>query len=539
MEKQCINGPMLKRMFINAAKTLDNNRSIVDSLNVFPVPDGDTGTNMSLTMLAAVEELQRLKTETVSGVAEAVASGSLMGARGNSGVILSQLFRGFSKRLKEETRIDTKAFAEALMKGVETAYKAVMKPIEGTILTVARETAEKAMDICHNIKDFDLFLEEMIKQSTATLEKTPKMLKVLSQAGVVDAGGKGFVYILLGFLKAVRGEEIELNGSNRLMKVVQGEQVGLEDLKYPYCTEFIIKFPASSADELREVLFPLGDSALVVGDESAIKVHIHTDKPHRVIEEGLKLGELSGIKIDNMKEQHRSIIDPQEPEKKEVELEKRYGIISVVMGEGFANIFRDLGADVIIEGGQTMNPSTQDILKAVEELKASSIFILPNNSNIILAANQAKQLSSKEVFVIPSKTMPQGISAMITFNAMQGETDNFNNMVKALNSVKTGQVTYAVRDSVFDGIQIDKGDIMGIGDGHICNKGNSIPEVAFQLVSSLIDEESELVTIFYGEEIEEGEAQALADKIRECNEHCEVEVHYGGQPIYYYIFAVE
>jgi len=534
LEKHYIDGSMLKKMFMHAANTLDKNKSTVDALNVFPVPDGDTGTNMALTMASAVEELEKTNSEIIGEVAQAIATGSLMGARGNSGVILSQLFRGFAKRLKDQTRLDTRLFAAALTKGVETAYKAVMKPTEGTILTVARETAQKAEDICDKDKDFDIFLEQILKQSNITLEKTPGMLKVLEQAGVVDAGGKGFVYILLGFLKAFRGEEIQLNIYSCSV-VVEREDIGdQQDLVYPYCTQFIIKFPSGTVDDLKKAILPLGDSTLVVGDEKVIKVHIHTDKPNRVLEEGLKLGELSRIEIDNMKEQHREaehIVADEE--------EKEFGIISVAMGEGFEHLFKDLGVDVVIQGGQTMNPSTQDILNAIDDLDARSIFILPNNGNIIMAANQAKELSRKKVFVIPSKTMPQGISAMIAFNGMQEDVDNNKNMAEAIKEVKTGQVTYAVRDSVFDNIEISQGDIMGISEGHIYNKGNSIRDVAFELVTSLLDEESEVLTIFYGAEIKEEDAKLLAGSLEEELGDCEIEVHYGGQPVYYYIFAVE
>jgi DAK2 domain fusion protein YloV len=530
-----IDGTTLKRMFINAANTLDNNREIVDSLNVFPVPDGDTGTNMSLTMFSAVQELNALKKEDVSDVVEAIASGLLMGARGNSGVILSQLFRGFATGLKNCKRIDTAAFAKALAEGVETAYKAVMKPTEGTILTVARETARKAGEVCERIKDFDLFLEEILKQSATTLERTPRMLKVLAQAGVVDAGGKGFVYILLGFLKAIRGEEIELNGQNALMTpgaAAIGDVDDHSDMEFPYCTEFIIKNPAGTAQQLKAAYSGLGDCTLVVGDERVIKVHIHTNQPGRVLEEGLKLGELSRIKIENMKEQHRSTIES------EIE-QKVFGIISVVMGEGFIELFMDLGVEGIIEGGQTMNPSTQDIVKAIEALRAKNIFILPNNGNVILAANQAKELSDKNVYVIPSKSMPQGIAAMIAFNTMRSADDNFKDMSRAAETIKTGQVTYAVRDSVFDGMEMHEGDIIGIADGRIHNKGEDVDSVAYNLVLSLAEGGCDVITVFYGQQVGEEQANAFADRLMKELPDCEIEVHYGGQPVYYYVISVE
>ncbi len=530
-----LNGSTLKRMFINAANTLDNNRDIIDSLNVFPVPDGDTGTNMSLTMLSAVQELGHLKHEDIGQVTEAIANGSLMGARGNSGVILSQLFRGFAAKLKGCKSLDTTAFTGALAEGVDTAYKAVMKPTEGTILTVARETANRAKEICRETKDFEEFLEEILKQSTATLEKTPQMLKVLAQAGVVDAGGKGFVYILLGFLKTIKGEEIELNGQNRLQPVgdtIPSQQDEEKELEFPYCTEFIIKRPTRTAEQLKKALLGIGDSTLVVGDQNIIKVHIHTNKPNRVLEEGLKLGQLSKIKIDNMSEQHRTTIE------NEIE-QKEFGIIGVAMGDGFSDLFRDLGVDEVIEGGQTMNPSTQDIIKAINALGAKNIFILPNNSNVILAANQASELTEKKVFVVPSKSMPQGISAMIAFNVMRTAQENFEDMVKALETVKTGQITYAVRNSVFDGIEMNEGDIIGIAEGRINNKGEDVDKVAFELVSSLADETSDVITIFYGQQVTDDQANAFARRLQEEMQDCEVEVHYGGQPVYYYVISIE
>jgi len=527
-----INGSTLKKMFINAANTLDNNRGIIDSLNVFPVPDGDTGTNMSLTMFSAVEELNRLDKENINDVAEAVANGLLMGARGNSGVILSQLFRGFAAGLKNCRVLDTTTFANALAQGVEMAYKAVMKPTEGTILTVARETADRAKEICGSVESFDVFLEEMIKQSTSTLEKTPEMLRVLAQAGVVDAGGKGFVYILLGFLKTVRGEEIVLNGQNRIAPVEDTTEAGEEELLFPYCTEFIIKKPAGTPEQLKQSLMGIGDSTLVVGDQRVIKVHIHTNQPDRVLEEGLKLGELSKIKIDNMKEQHRTTIENETRQ-------KEFGIISVAVGDGFRDLFRDLGVDRVIEGGQTMNPSTQDIIMAIDSIGAKNIFILPNNGNVILAANQAKELSDKNVLVLPSKSIPQGISAMIAFNAMRSAEENYQEMLSALNTVRTGQVTYAVRDSVFDGMNMNEGDIIGIADGRIIGKGTDVDRVAFELASNLIGDDCEVFTVFYGQKVKKKQAARLAERLKEEQPDCEVEVHYGGQPVYYYVFAAE
>jgi DAK2 domain fusion protein YloV len=536
LERQYIDGSMLKKMFINAANTLSNNKDTVDALNVFPVPDGDTGTNMSLTLYSAVDELHRLKDETAGSVAEAVANGSLMGARGNSGVILSQLFRGFAARLKGKKNVDTDLFAKALSEGVETAYKAVMRPTEGTILTVAREMAAKAIEIAGSVDLFDRFIEQIMAQANDTLERTPQMLDVLAQAGVVDAGGKGLVYIVLGFLTAIKGEDIHPIEQKPVISDKGARVIEEFDIRFPYCTEFIIMEPSGTPDGLKAAISHLGDSMLVVGDNKVIKLHIHTANPGKVIEEALKLGQLSRIKVENMKEQHRSII---EKEINDVLTGKEYGIISIAMGQGFEELFKDLGVDVVIQGGQTMNPSTQDILKAIEELNAKNIIILPNNGNVIMAANQAKDLSNKSVYVIPSKSMPQGISAMVAFNGMKAVDDNYDDMVKNLESVKTGQVTYAVRDSVFDGFEIEEGDIIGIGEGSIRVKGKSAEEVAYDLVISMADQDSEIITIFYGQDVNAEAAELLAERLEQEFGDCEIELHPGGQPVYYYIVAVE
>ncbi len=531
-----IDGSMLKRMFLNAANTLDNNKELVDSLNVFPVPDGDTGTNMSLTMFSAVQELNILKREQVCDVVEAVANGSLMGARGNSGVILSQLFRGFASKLKRNKKMNTEDFALGLGEGVETAYRAVMKPTEGTILTVAREGADRAKEISGSVKNFDEFLDEIIKCCASTLERTPEMLDVLAQAGVVDAGGKGFVFILIGFLEALRGEEITLKDQGRYVPVITEETTADmtedTDLEFPYCTEFVIKNPKGDAEQLKKAYSTLGDCTLVVGDSNVIKVHIHTNRPGKVLEEGLRLGELSRIKIENMKEQHRSTIE------KEIK-QKEFGFISVAMGDGFVEIFKSLGVDSIIQGGQTMNPSTHDILKAVDGLWAKNIFILPNNGNIILSANQAKELSDKNIFVIPSRSMPQGITAMIAFNSTCSAEENFDDMKAIIETVKTGHITYAVRDSTFNGIVMQEGDIIGIVKDEIRAKGKDIEQVAFELVSSLKTVESDVITIFYGKEITKERATDFASRLQREMEDYEIDIHYGGQPVYYYIISVE
>ncbi|SHH28560.1 hypothetical protein SAMN02745135_00318 [Caloranaerobacter azorensis DSM 13643] len=534
-----IDGVLLKNIFIGAANTLEKNKQVVDSLNVFPVPDGDTGTNMSLTMQSAIKQVKSLNSEKIEDIAKAASNGSLMGARGNSGVILSQLFRGFANGLKGVERIDVEILAKAFKLASDTAYKAVMKPIEGTILTVARECAEKAAEIAVKENDIIKFLEEVIRHGEMTLQKTPEMLPVLKQAGVVDAGGKGLLYILLGALDVITiGDSVLLEEDT---EVEAENSVNIEradeDIKFGYCTEFIINSKNVDVDRFKQEIMELGDSLLVVNNDEVTKVHIHTNNPGIVLEKALAIGELINVKIDNMRHQHKNKIIEEE---KAVELNrKKYGFIAVAMGEGIANVFKDLNVDFVIHGGQTMNPSTEDILKAVESINAEHIIILPNNSNIILAANQAKELSNANIEVLPTKSIPQGISAILNFDEELELEENINNMMESVKSVKTGQVTFAVRDTVVNDIEIKKDDIIGIGEGEIKSVGNDITEVSINLLKDIVDEDNDLITLYFGEDISEEEAEELAEIIEDEIEDCDVEVVYGGQPLYYYIFSIE
>lgn len=544
MKIEYIDGTSLKKMFIGAANALEKNKELVNSLNVFPVPDGDTGTNMSLTMQSAIKQVKGINSEEIDQIATAASNGSLMGARGNSGVILSQLFRGFSKGLKGVEQINTNTLATAFKLGSDTAYKAVMKPIEGTILTVARECAEKAIEISKNEKDIISFLDKVIEHGERTLDRTPDMLPVLKQAGVVDAGGKGLLIILLGALGILKGEtDIDIESSPSPTEDFKYDHdLNEEDITFGYCTEFIINNTGHSPESLRNQLSNHGDSILVVGGDDIIKVHIHTNNPGQVLENAIKLGELIDIKIDNMRYQHRTKVVEKEPSQtKEIieEGSKKYSFISVAMGDGIRDVFRDLKVDHIIAGGQTMNPSTEDILNAIEEAKGENIIILPNNSNIILAATQAKDLTSKKVEVLPTKTIPQGISALLSFDEEVDLEENIESMKAALSSVKTGQVTFAVRDTVINDINISKDDIIGICDGDIKSVGKTVEEVSLDLIKNSVEDDNELITIFYGEETTEDDANELAEKIQEEFQDFDVEVVYGGQPLYYYIFSLE
>lgn len=552
MTTQHIDGRELKNMIISGANNLENNKVSVNALNVFPVPDGDTGTNMSLTMQSAVKEIKAAKNNEVRTVAEAAANGSLMGARGNSGVILSQIFRGFAKAVKNESKLTAKTLAAALMEGSNTAYKAIMKPTEGTILTVIRETGEYATKVAETCSDPMELMEETIKKANEVLQKTPEMLPVLKNAGVVDAGGKGLIYILEGmyhFLKT--GSLLELNEDAAEPEVqevpLERAVFKAEDIAFGYCTEFFIKGKNIDREKFKRDIEALGDSMVVVGEEELVKVHIHTDNPGKILELALQNGELSKIKIDNMREQHRELlvkaedyksVQKEEEQKKDESMEK-YGSIAVAMGEGISDIFRDLGANEIIEGGQTMNPSTEDILRSINKVNAENIFIFPNNSNIILAANQAKSLSKKNVTVAPTKTIPQGIAALMALDPEKTVEDNVKRIEKAIGSVKSGLVTYAVRDSVFDGINIEEGNILGMVEGKIKNVGKDIVEVSRNILSEMVDEDSSLISIYYGSDTAEEEAAALAEQIGEDFKDCEIELHYGGQPLYYYILSVE
>ena len=538
MKIKYIDGPILKKMMIQGANSLELNKSTIDALNVFPVPDGDTGINMSLTMDSATKEVKKVVTETVETISEAMANGSLMGARGNSGVILSQLFRGFAKSCKGKEKLNTIDFAQALKGAADTAYKAVMKPIEGTILTIAREMAEKAIEISKKEDDFNVFFTDIIKHSEIVLEKTPQMLKVLKDAGVVDAGGKGLIVITIGFYQGLTGKITAIETS----KIEKSEELYLdiptEDITFGYCTEFIIKGTAVDLELYKKKIADLGDSMLVVGDQNLVKVHIHTNNPGQVLEYGLAWGELINIKIDNMRQQHKNRIFNEASGDSE-EAVKEYGIIAVSMGEGLLNIFKDLNVDEIITGGQTMNPSTEEIKNAIDKIPAKHIFILPNNSNIILAANQAKEISKKNIHVIPSKTIPQGIAAILAFNPDLDIEKNIDLMKSSLSKVKTGQVTFSVRDTQFNSNTIKKGDILGIMNANIQVVGDNIEEVAFDLLSDIISDKDEMVTIFYGEDCSEADANRLGDRIGAIYENLDIEVYYGGQPLYYYIFSVE
>ncbi|WP_459768206.1 DAK2 domain-containing protein [Alkaliphilus crotonatoxidans] len=525
-------------MIIEGAQSLEQNKQVVNALNVFPVPDGDTGTNMSLTMQSAVKEVKAVNTITLEAVANALANGSLMGARGNSGVILSQLFRGFAKGVKGKKRLSTVDLAKAFKSGSDTAYKAVMKPVEGTILTVARESAEKAVEIAKREKNHVAFLEKTIAQAEETLRKTPEMLKVLKDAGVVDSGGKGLIYIYAGALAAMTGKTTYIEDEEITQIVVEDEFHHGAELEFGYCTEFIIRAKHVDIEALKSKIETLGDSMLVVGNDNVVKVHIHTNHPGKVMEFGIELGLLADIKIDNMRLQHRPPVEKSEPQPQQAET-KAYGMITVTMGKGLTKIFSDLGVDQIIEGGQTMNPSTEDFLKAIEEVNAETIYILPNNSNIIMAANQAKEISSKNIRVIPSKSVPQGITAALAFNPEAGIDENEAEMTAALSNVKTGQVTFAVRDTSFNDITIKKGDILGIGNGEIKAAGKGVESVSLELLKKMISEEDEIITLLYGEEVSEEEANQLAELIEGQFPDCDVELYYGGQPLYYYLFSVE
>lgn len=529
---------MLKKMFNQGIYLLNKNRENVDALNVFPVPDGDTGTNMSLTMDSASNEISKIDNITIESVAKAASNGSLMGARGNSGVILSQILRGFEKGCKSKEVLNVKDFANALKLASDTAYKAVMKPIEGTILTVIKETSLKALEISDKKTDFLDFFVSIIKHAEIILDKTPEQLPVLKQAGVVDAGGKGLIYILNGFYEALLGKENSEEGKVSKETInVQSKIYEKEDIEFGYCTEFIIKGATVSSLEFKETIKDLGDSLIVVGDEDLIKIHIHTNNPGNVIEKALIVGELINIKIDNMRHQHENrIINTQEVNKDE----KDFGFLAVVMGEGLHKIFSDLNVDKIIQGGQTMNPSTEDIVKAVEEINAKNIFIYPNNSNIILAAKQAKEICDKNIIIIPTKTIPQGITSILQFDPNATLEDNISNMTEVLEEVQTIQVTYSVRDSKFENLDIKKGDILGLHEGKIKSIGDNIEDVSIDVITKSINQDDcEILTLYYGDEVSESQAQSLVHRIEENYPDLDVEMYYGGQPLYYYIISVE
>ncbi len=539
-----IDGSMLRKAFVGAANLLEKNKEEVNSLNVFPVPDGDTGTNMSLTLKSAISHISKEKDEQISKIALAASNGSLMGARGNSGVILSQILRGFSNGVKGKDKLDTQSLAKAFKTAADTAYKAVMKPTEGTILTVVRGIAEYAMNISSTEKDILKFLEKVIKHGNEVLNKTPEMLPVLKEAGVVDAGGKGLMVILAGAYNALAGkEEISLEELEKeaIEQHVFSKEIDTSEIEFGYCTEFIINTKVEDYESFREDISKFGDSLLVVGGEGLIKVHIHTNNPGLVLEKALKLGELNDIKIDNMRYQHKHLVAQEELNSKGTEEKeyKKYSFLTVSVGDGLNKIFKELNVDYVISGGQTMNPSTEDILKAIEKVNGENIIILPNNGNIILAAEQAKEISDKNVFVLPTKTIPEGISCLIAFDPDLEVEENLGNMKEAIESVITGQVTYSVRDSEINNKKINKDDIIGISKGEVVSNGNNIEEVTLELLRNIVHEDASLISIYYGNGIDEEEAGKLANLVEEEFEDFDVEVLYGGQPIYYYILSVE
>lgn len=547
-----IDAKLLARMFLAGAKNLEVKKEWINELNVFPVPDGDTGTNMTLTIMSAVKEVNNLEDVQMTSLAKAISSGSLRGARGNSGVILSQLLRGFTKGIRDLEELDAVALARAVDKGVETAYKAVMKPKEGTILTVARGVADKALELAEDAEDLQAFLEDVLEEGRRVLAKTPDMLPVLKEAGVVDSGGQGLMVVLEGAFDAFMGKEVDLTfDGGESAKVVKITPQAEADIKFGYCTEFIIvlnkEFTAEDEVDFKAYLSSLGDSIVCVADDEVVKIHVHTNDPGLAIQRALTYGSLSRIKIDNMREEHQEKlikdaekIAAQQAEEAAKAPKKEVGFISVSIGEGFGQIFRDLGVDYLIEGGQTMNPSTEDMLNAISKVNAEHIFILPNNKNIILAANQAKALTKdKDIIVIPTKTVPQGITAVINYVPEKSVEDNEKDMTEEITRVKTGQITYAVRDTHIDDKEIHEGDIMGIGDHGMLAVGKEVAAVAKETVEQMVDDETELISIYYGEGFTEEEAEKLAGELEEQYDYCDVEVNCGGQPIYYCIISVE
>lgn len=551
-----IDAKMLKKMFLAGAKSLEAKKEWINELNVFPVPDGDTGTNMTLTIMSAAKEVGNIENPTMENLAKAISSGSLRGARGNSGVILSQLLRGLTKVIQEHDAIDTMILANALQRATETAYKAVMKPKEGTILTVARGIADKASELALETEDLIFLIEEVLKHGEYVLSQTPEMLPVLKEAGVVDSGGQGLMEILKGAYHVFLGKEIDLTiesdykttGANTVQKTDGYE------IKFGYCTEFIIMLEKEYIEktelDFKAYLESIGDSIVVVSDDGIVKVHVHTNDPGLAIQRALTYGSLTSIKIDNMREEHNEklIKDAEKVakeqknnvEEKKVQPKKPVGFISVSVGEGLNEIFKGLGVDHLIEGGQTMNPSTEDILTAVDNVNAETIFILPNNSNIILAAQQATYLvEDKKIIVVPSKTIPQGITAIINFVHDKSPEDNLANMIEEMKNVKTGQVTYAVRDTKIDEKEIKENDIMGLGDQGLLAVGKEVEATALEMLEQMVDEESELISIYYGADVSFEDAKEIEKKVTETYPDCDIELHLGGQPIYYYFMSVE
>lgn len=554
-----LEGKRFAEMVIQGANHLSSNANYVDALNVFPVPDGDTGTNMNLSMTSGAKEVQNNIQSHIGKVGLSLSKGLLMGARGNSGVILSQLFRGFSKSIEQKDSISAQEFANALQFGVETAYKAVMKPVEGTILTVAKDAAKKAVQSAENNTDITAVMADVVKEAKASLNRTPDLLPVLKEVGVVDSGGQGLVFVYEGFLSVLTGEALpettqQTVTMNDLVNAEHHKNVhgfmNTEDIEFGYCTEFMVRLEKDklggkpfSEEQFRQDLSKYGDSLLVIADDEVVKIHIHSNQPGEVLTFGQNYGNLIKMKIENMREQHSSLIEGSKesfdaliPAAKE---QKEYGIVTVSMGSGIADMFRSIGAHSVIEGGQTMNPSTEDIVNAVNKVNAKKVFILPNNKNIIMAAEQAAQVLDAEVAVIPSKTVPQGMSALLAFNPSGDLETNKKGMIAALEHVKTGQITYAVRDTSIDGLQIETGDFMGIADGKIVAKSKEKVQSAQELLGKMIDEDTEILTIIKGEEAQEEELEAIVSFVEENYEDVEVEVHDGKQPLYSFIFSVE
>ncbi len=557
MAMETINAKTLSKMFLGGARNIEAKKEYINELNVFPVPDGDTGTNMTLTIMAAAREVSGLESVTMKTLAKAISSGSLRGARGNSGVILSQLFRGFTNGIKEYEELNDAIVAGAFQKAVETAYKAVMKPKEGTILTVARGVADKAGELVGTTDDLADFFRQVIEHGEAVLQQTPELLPVLKEAGVVDSGGEGLMTVLRGAYDVMMGKEIDYAaipaaGSSGVTKISAETEA---DIKFGYCTEFIImlekEFNQDTEQQFKDYLESIGDSIVCVADDEVVKVHVHTNDPGLAIQNGLSFGSLTSMKIDNMREEHEEklikdaekVAAQQKAEaqaRKETEPRKETGFISVSIGEGINEIFKGLGVDYLIEGGQTMNPSTDDMLQAIDKVNADNIFILPNNKNIILAANQAQALvKDKNIVVIPTSTIPQGITAVINYVPDKSVEENEASMIKEIGRVKTGQVTYAVRDTTIDEKEIHQGDIMGIGDHAILSVGESIEDTARDMISQLVDEESELISVYFGADVEEETAERLGEELEAAYPECDIEVHFGGQPIYYYVMSVE
>ena len=551
MSLEQIDAQSLKSAFITGAKSLEAKKEWINELNVFPVPDGDTGTNMTMTIMSAAKTLAAEEGDDIASMCKAIAQGSLRGARGNSGVILSQLFRGAAKILKESPVVDVFEIALAFDKASETAYKAVMKPKEGTILTVARAMGEKALEIHDEYDDIIAFLEAVLAYGEETLKKTPEMLPVLKKAGVVDSGGQGLMVILHGILEGLKGNVIEL-GDVVLSTKSEGsangaarEDIDTSDIKFGYCTEFIVnlnkEFTDKDEEEFKEFLTSIGDSLVCVADDEVVKIHVHTNDPGLAIQRGLTFGELTNLKIDNMREEHRErVIKGVDQILESQKQKKKMGVISVSAGSGLTSIFKEIGVDVVVEGGQTMNPSTEDILNAVEHLNAETIYILPNNKNIILAAEQAaKIVEDKKVVVIPTKTIPQGITAMISLSEDRSAEENLENATEEISNVKSAQITYAVRNTTIDDVEIHENDVMALGDSGIIGVDKSIDSAVDKALANMIDDSSELVCLYYGEEVSEEDANKLCDELVGKYENVEFELHFGGQPVYYYFISVE